>query len=123
MQSAIEFPRPHPEEGRAAAAPAIQKLDDLKKDNIIVKVKADNTIYVDEDKQPTPESELRAKLETLKRDRAAEDLMISAEETAYHQTVVSVVDAANMAGIPNIKMAAPTKAAKKAPTKKRTIKT
>ena len=125
LQSAIEFPRPDPEDGRAQARETVQPLDKLKLDNIMVKVKADNSIWIDEDKAPTKESELIARLEKAKRDKIINGgIIISAEEAAYHQTVVAAVDAANETAIKPIKMASPKKTEKKkAPTKKRTIKT
>ena len=88
----------------------------------MVKIKGDNQIFVDEEKVPTKDTDLAAKLEKIRHDRNPNGgIVIQAEEAAYHETVVKVVDAANEARIDQIKMANPTKQAKKA-AKKRTIK-
>jgi biopolymer transport protein ExbD len=117
LQKAIQFPTPAPDDSTAAKPPA--NYDDLQRDNIMVKIKADNSIYVDD--EPAKEAELVNRIATIRRDKAITDLVISAEDAAYHQTVVMVWDAANTAGIQNIKMAAVTKNVKKAPTRKRAI--
>jgi biopolymer transport protein ExbD len=121
MQMCLSFPQPAPDD-RAQARETPQTLEDIKKDSIVVKVKGDNSILVDEEKLPTKEEDLVAKLEKIKHDRNPNGgLVIQAEEAAYHETVVKVVDSANEARIQPIKMANPVKQAKKA-TKKRAIK-
>ena len=124
MQSALGFPKPAPDERAQAKRDVIQPLEDMKIDNIMVKVKADNSIWVDEDKALTKESDLLARLERARRDKPINHgVVISAEDAAYHQSVVAVIDAANVAEIKPIKMAAPKKTdKKKTATKKRTIK-
>jgi biopolymer transport protein ExbD len=118
IQMAISFPKPSPDD-RQQAAPVIPKtLEDLKKDNIVVEIKADNSIWIDED-QVKPQ-ELVNRVTTLKRDRGAMNLIIKADDASHHQTVVSVVDAGYLAGMQNIKMAA-VKATKKA-ARKRAVK-
>lgn len=125
LQSCLEFPAPPPEDSKSAQAPPkIPTLDDLKIKNIMVKVKADNSIWIDEDKSPTKEAELRNKLENVKRTRSVEGgILIVTEEAAYHQTTVTVMDAANLADIKPIKIGAPKKDTKQSTTKKRTVKT
>jgi biopolymer transport protein ExbD len=118
MQKAIEFPKPSSEDPQAKQP---IPLEDLQKENILVRVKADNSILVND--EPTASGELVSKLTGLRRDTLSTDLVIRAEDAAYHETVVTVVDAATLAGITNIKMAAPTKAQKAAPVKKRRVKT
>lgn len=122
MQMCLTFPKPAPADDRPVAQPTVPKIDDLKKDHIMVKVKGDNTILVDEEKQPTKDTELAEKLMKIKHDRNPNGgIVIQAEEAAYHETVVKVVDAASQAKIDQIKMSNPTKQAKKA-KKQRTIK-
>ena len=124
MQMCLLFPKPAQEESnRPQVTQTIQKLDDLKTDHIMVKIKSDNTVYVDEEKQPTKDSDLAEKLESIKHARNPNGgIVIQADESAYHETVVKVVDSANLARIEPIKMANPQKQAKKTGTKKRTIK-
>lgn len=122
MQMCLTFPKPAPAEDRPQVAPTIPDVKDLKKDHIMVKIKGDNSILVDEDKQPTKDIDLVEKLLKIKHDRNPDGgIVIQAEEAAYHETVVKVVDAAGEARIDQIKMSNPTKQAKKA-AKKRTIK-
>jgi biopolymer transport protein ExbD len=123
MQMCLSFPQPAPDENqRAEARPTPQTLDDLKKDSIVVKIKGDNSILVDEEKVPTKDTDLVAKLQKIKHDRNPNGgVVIQAEEAAYHETVVKVVDSVNEARLDPIKMANPIKQAKKA-TKKRAIK-
>jgi biopolymer transport protein ExbD len=123
MQMCLSFPKPAPDENqRAQAQPTPQTLDDLKKDCIVVKIKGDNSILVDEEKVPTKDTELVAKLQKIKHDRNPNGgVVVQAEEAAYHETVVKVVDSANEARLEPIKMANPVKQAKKA-AKKRAIK-
>jgi biopolymer transport protein ExbD len=121
MQMCLQFPHPAPDADRPTVREQVQKLDDLKSDHIIVKIKADNSILVDEDK--TKEADLTSKFESIKHARNPNGgVVIQADEQAFHETVVRVVDAANMAKIDPIKMANPQKQAKKATTKKRAIK-
>ena len=121
MQMCLSFPKPAPAEDRPVAQPSVPNLDELKKDHIVVKIKGDNSILVDEEKVPTKDSDLADKLLKIKHDRNPDGIVIQAEEAAYHETVVNVVDAANEARIDQIKMSNPTKQAKKA-KKQRTIK-
>jgi biopolymer transport protein ExbD len=121
MQMCLQFPHPAPDSDRPTVQEKVQKLDDLKTDHIIVKVKADNSILVDEDR--TKESDLTSKFESIMHARNPNGgVVIQADEQAFHETVVAVVDAANLAKITSIKMANPQKQAKKAATKKRAIK-
>jgi biopolymer transport protein ExbD len=121
MQMCLDFPHPAPDADRPVVRETIQKLEDLKTDNIIVKIKADNTIVVDEDK--TKDVDLVAKMEGIKHARNPNGgVVIQADELAFHETVVKVVDAANIAKIEPIKMANPQKQGPKGPTKKKAIK-
>jgi len=119
LQMAIAFPKPSPEDRAKAQQNIVQKWPDLMKDNIVVDVRADNTIWIDNEE--VKQHELANRITNLKRDRATLDLILKADESAFHETVVAVVDAATRAGMQNIKLANVTKQAKKT-TKKRTIK-
>jgi biopolymer transport protein ExbD len=121
MQMCLQFPHPAPDADRPLVQEKIPKVDELKTDHIIVKIKADNSILVDEDK--TKDSELASKMESIKHARNPNGgVVIQADEQAFHETVVTVVDAANLARIEPIKMANPQKQAKKPAIKKKAIK-
>jgi biopolymer transport protein ExbD len=117
LQMAIAFPKPSPDD-RATAAPTPQTLEDAKKDNIVVEVKADNTFWIDNEQIKAVD--LANRVTTLKRDRGSTNLVVKADDASYHQSVVTVVDAAFQAGMQNIKMAN-VKTSKKSP-KKRAVK-
>jgi len=101
VQKAVEFPKPSKQQN--AASQSLMTLDELRADNIIVRIKNDNTVLVDGEE--TSLMELQLKLLNLKRQRAVNGLIIRADERAYHQTVVAVMDAANLANIGNIRVA------------------
>jgi biopolymer transport protein ExbD len=121
MQMCLQFPHPAPDTDRPTVQEKIPKVDELKTDHIIVKIKSDNSILVDEEK--TKEADLTSKMQSIKHARNPNGgVVIQADEQAFHETVVRVVDAANLARVEPIKMANPQKQAKKATTKKRAIK-
>ncbi len=101
LQKAVEFPKPSKQQD--AASQSLMTLEELQADNVIVRIGDDNTILVDGEE--TSLMELRLKLTNLRRQRAVNGLVIKADERAYHQTVVAVMDAANLANIGNIRVA------------------
>jgi biopolymer transport protein ExbD len=119
LQMAIAFPKPSPDDRNKAKQDIPKNWEDLKKDNIVVDVKADNTIWIDNEQ--VKETELVNRITNLKRDRATLNLILKADEEAFHQTVVTVVDAGTRAGMQNISLANVTKVAKKT-VKKRAVK-
>lgn len=124
MQMCLDFPHPAPDDAnRPIVKEQVQKVDELKTDHIMVKVKSDNGIYVDEEKQPTKDVDLTTKFESIKHARNPNGgIVIMADELAFHETVVKVVDAANLARVEPIKMANPQKQSKNAATKRKAIK-
>lgn len=103
LQKAIEFPKPSSEE--SSSPPALKKLDDWQIDHIIVRIRGDNTILVDD--EPVEEAVLADRLAELRRQRAVAELIVRAADQAHHQTLVAVVNAANQARILKIKLASP----------------
>jgi biopolymer transport protein ExbD len=120
VQSCLEFPKPAPEGETAKQQPPPPTLDELERESVMVKVKADNTIWVDEEQ--VKDADLAKKLESLKREGNKAGIVINAEADAFHEKVVAIVNAANVAALKPIKMATPKKAAKKSGGKKRAIK-
>jgi biopolymer transport protein ExbD len=120
LQMAIAFPKPTPDDRTKAKQDIAQNWEDLKKDNIVVEVKADNTVWIDN--ELVSEKELVNRIANLKRDRATLNLILKADEDSYHQTVVAVVDAGTRAGMQNIKLANVTKMVKKSAKKRAAVK-
>ena len=101
IQKTIEIPRPDPEQEGVQQQP--RDLSDLESTNIIVLVDSDNTIRVDEIETSVDDlvSEIRSRfLESGKT-----ELVINAAGDAFHETVVSVIDAANLVGLARIRIA------------------
>jgi len=101
LQKSLEVPPPSPDQ--KGAAQTLQSLEDLENRSIIVRITDDNLILVDD--QPVAD---RARLaETLQSLRTADrnELVLSAADAAFHETVVAVIDAANEAGLQKIRLA------------------
>ena len=123
LQSCLEFPRPAADDSGQPLRPEVQKWDEIKIENIAVEVKADNQIYLDDSREATKETDLATKLAALKREKGIlGGIILRAHEDAFHEKIVAVIDAANVAELKPIKMAAMRKGQKKTPTKKRAIK-
>lgn len=101
VQKSIEFPPPSPE--RTGAAQAIQTLEDLESTSIIVRIDERSAITVD-DEAVSPyvrlSDALRAKMSPERT-----ELVITADSEALHDTVISVIDAANEVGMQRIRLA------------------
>ncbi|HID78148.1 MAG TPA: biopolymer transporter ExbD [Planctomycetaceae bacterium] len=100
LQKAIEVPAPQQEEEstQARTREEIEQDDDY----IIVEVKPDNSIFV-EDREAPSEQELLALLREYREQRSS--LMVFADEEALHEKVVMALDAGNAVGIEDIRLA------------------
>lgn len=101
IQKTITVPRPDPEQEGVQQQP--RELSDLENSNIIVEVASDNTILVDG--TATPVLELVGRIESLRNETGKTELLITAAGDAYHETVVAVIDAANLVGIGQVRIA------------------
>lgn len=102
IQKTIEVPQPESDELRTAQA--LPRLEDLQRENVIVRVAADNVISVDEEE--TPAAGLAVALRERLRSSGRTQLVIKADDQALHETVVAVIDAANEVGMQRIRIAA-----------------
>ena len=102
MQKSIQFPPPPPEEQAAQQAPT---LDDLRDDNIVLDVLADNTVLLND--RAVSLVELADMLRREVRDTGLNEVVVRAAGEAYHETVVAVFDAANEVGVQRIRLANP----------------
>jgi biopolymer transport protein ExbD len=103
IHKTIEVPRPDPEQQGVQQQP--QDLSELENSNIIVHVASDNTIRVDED--TTPVFELVDVIRSRRLESGKTELIVNAAGDSFHETVVAVVDAANLAGVERIRIAQP----------------
>jgi biopolymer transport protein ExbD len=101
VQKSIDFPAPSPE-GKGATQTTFT-LDELEERSIMVRIDERNVIFVDD--EPLPDllrlsDVLRQALSTRRN-----EMVVSADDRAFHETVVAVIDAANEVGMQKIRMA------------------
>lgn len=100
-QKTIEIPAPNPEQ--KGTQQLLQTLEELRENSIIINVEADNSILVDDELVPV--EQLAIVLRESVRSTGRAEVIILANESAFHETVVAVIDAANDVGIQRIRMA------------------
>jgi biopolymer transport protein ExbD len=100
LQKSIEVPPPDQEENSAQARTQEDVLND--EDTIVVEVKGDNSIFV-EDREAPSEQELLALLREYREGRST--LMVMADGEALHEKVIMALDAGNAVGIEDIRVA------------------
>jgi biopolymer transport protein ExbD len=107
MQKSIEIPPPEMEdEGGHGQSQMLQEVRD-DGPSIVVRVAADNTIWVEDEKMPTRQAllgEIRRHQETAPAAHKPTTLVVLADPEALHETVVSVLDVGNALRIPNIQL-------------------
>jgi biopolymer transport protein ExbD len=102
IQKSLAMPEPNPEE--KAARQTIVDLDDLRENHIVVTINADNSLLVDQ--EPVPAEELVTRLQRVMRETGKNELVVVADESAFHETVVLVYDAGNEVGMQRIRLGA-----------------
>ncbi|MFN0195111.1 MAG: biopolymer transporter ExbD [Planctomycetaceae bacterium] len=103
LQKSIQVPDPNPD--KKGAAQSLQTLDDFKEDSIIVEIDEKNAILID-DEPLAGLSSLPQVLSNKMRSEKKNELMLSAHDKAWHETVIKVIDAANEVGMQKIRMSA-----------------
>ena len=102
VQQTIDVPAPDPDE--QGAKQTMVTLEELRDNNIVVTIEADNKVFVD-DEEVDP-ARLEARIRASMRDTGRNELVLYSSGDAYHDTVVKVVDAANEVGMQRIRLAA-----------------
>jgi len=108
LQKALQVPPPDQEESAAQA----RTLDDFEQDDdyVIVEIRSDNSIFVNESEAPSKQ-ELLVKLRDAREGASGSDskgpssLLVMAEGGCRHDRVVMVLDAGNEAGMENVRLA------------------
>ncbi len=102
LQKSIEVPTP--DQPRKGVSRALQPLEDLQDVAILVNIDDANRVTIDDE----PLDDL-SELPDLLRDRMRRDqkseLILTASRQSTHRTVITIVDAANAAGMQRIRMA------------------
>ena len=102
VQKTIEVPPPDPE--KKGAAVSVKTLDDLERTSVIVRIDERNTIFVDDVQLGDPDTladVLRDKMYAEQKN----ELVLEAHARAFHQSVVTVVDAANEVQFQKVRLA------------------
>ncbi|HVW01196.1 MAG TPA: biopolymer transporter ExbD [Planctomycetaceae bacterium] len=100
LQKTLAVPPP---DSNAKGARQMLSMDELTQNSINVRIDEKNRIFLDE----LPIAEAANLIEALTQARAAtqrSELLLDADAAAYHETVVSVIDAANAAGLERIRL-------------------
>ncbi|MBI2825217.1 MAG: biopolymer transporter ExbD [Planctomycetia bacterium] len=111
QQASIESPVPESRraasEGRAAAARTVVDFEN-DEDFIIARIDADNTVWVEDALAPSP-AEVLSKLRSSMRGAGAKGspsrLLVLAHGDAHHGMAVMVLDAAQEAGLADVRLA------------------
>ena len=106
MQQSLEFPSSERQEKETAQSRTMEDIDS-RDDYIVVRIDSDNVYHV-EDHETYSRQELLAILRDMKDAKTVGlgvplNLLIIADNSAKHETVVSAIDAGNVAGITRIK--------------------
>jgi len=102
IQKSMEVPPPSSD--KKGATQTIQSIDDLADSSIAVRIDDKNAIFIDD--EPLPPSQRLS--DALKQRFSAQknELLLTADDAALHDTVVAVIDAANEIGVQKIRMTA-----------------
>jgi len=106
LQKSLEFPNPEQNESDAAQSRSITDIDN-RDDYIVVRIDGDNVYHV-EGRETYSRQELLSILRDMKDAETGIpgvplNLLIIADNSATHETVVSAIDVGNAAGITRIK--------------------
>ena len=96
IQKTLDLPKPNPNPDAAGAV----TMEQLEKENIMVRVATDGSIVVDD--QPTPVEGLVSRLKDATRTRRSAELVLDIDDEVVHDLVVKIIDAAGAANIQKI---------------------
>ena len=101
VQKSIEFPPPSPDQ--KGGAQVALTLDELEDNSVIVRIDDRNVVYIDDE----PLADIARLPWALKSALTAQrnELVLTADDQALHETVVTVIDAAAAAGMQKIRLA------------------
>ena len=108
LQKSLEIPTPD-QDAEASQAQTREELEE-NDDYVIVSIKEDDSIWVNDSEAPT-EQQLLMKLREVKQSPAGSDsvgptsMLVLADEECHHETVVKVLDAGNAVGMENVRLA------------------
>lgn len=98
---------PPPTSDKKGAAQEIQSIDDIAESSITVRIDDRNVIFIED--EPLPGSQRLSDALLQKFNAQRNELLLSADEGALHDTVIAVIDAANEIGVQKIRLVAASK--------------
>jgi biopolymer transport protein ExbD len=101
LQKTFEMPDQPPEQEAAQQAPTLEELEN---DSVLVRIEADNSILVDDEK--TAPEQLPEKIRRA-RSTGRPGLVIAPDDRSLHETTVLVIDAASAVGMDQVQLALP----------------
>jgi len=96
IQKTLDLPKQNPNPDAAGAV----TMEQLEKENIIVRIATDGSVAIDD--QPTPIDKLVSTLRSATRNRRSAELVLDVDDAAAHDSVVKVIDAAGAANIEKV---------------------
>lgn len=102
VQKTIEVPAPDPD--KKGATQSVQTLDDLERTSVVVTIDERNNIAVDDVPLGNPDAIADALRQKMIQEQKNE-LVVEAHASAFHETVVAVVDAAKEVQFQRIRLA------------------
>jgi biopolymer transport protein ExbD len=105
-QAAIQFPTPENRKENTSAATSAKSVADFEKDNefVIVRIDAEDTVWVDDSTAPSAQ-EIVSKLRNAGGAGSAARVLVLAHGESHYGASVMVLDAAQEAGIQDIRLA------------------
>lgn len=101
LQKSLEMPAPNPDQ--SGAQQSLFTPEQLEQTSIRITIDADNRVLVEDEPVAGPEQILE-RLKMQMRTTQRYELVVAADPAAFHETVVSVIDAAQAAGMEKIRM-------------------
>jgi biopolymer transport protein ExbD len=102
LHKTIQTPTPDPDQ--KGATQSIQTLEELEGVAILVRIDGQNAITIDDEPLPDGARVADALTDKMRKEQKSE-IIITADASAWHRTVVNVVDAANEVGMQKIRLA------------------
>jgi biopolymer transport protein ExbD len=101
LQKALEMPAPNPDQ--SGAQQSLFTPEQLEQTCIRVSIDDNNHVLIEDEPAQTPEQILE-RLKLQMRTTQRYELVVAASPSAFHETVVTVIDAAQAAGMEKIRM-------------------
>lgn len=99
----IEMPAPNPAADKGARQ--AMSIDDLRENSIMIKIDADNSVTINEEKVQPKYEPIIDLIRKQVRESGMTEVVVQADGAAHHQTVVTVLDAARGVGLQRLRLA------------------